>query len=69
VAPRGTPPAVVQRLNREVSSVMERSDIRQAMAGLSFRTLASTPEAFRALIEADHVKWSAVIREAGLRLE
>jgi len=69
VAPRGTPAAVVQRLSREINSVMERDDMREAMARLSFRILASTPDGFRALIEADHVKWSAVIREAGLRLE
>jgi tripartite-type tricarboxylate transporter receptor subunit TctC len=69
VARRDTPAAVVQRLNREITSIMTRSDMVETMARLSFRTLTSTPDEFRALIEADHVKWSAVIREAGLRLE
>ncbi len=69
VAPRGTPAAVVQRLNREVGTILATSEMNAAMARLSFRTLTSTPEAFRALIRDEHTKWSAVIREAGLRLE
>jgi tripartite-type tricarboxylate transporter receptor subunit TctC len=69
VAPRGTPAGVVQRLNREVSAILATSEMTAALARLSFRTLASTPDAFRSLIRDEHAKWSAVIREAGLRLE
>jgi tripartite-type tricarboxylate transporter receptor subunit TctC len=69
VAPRGTPSAVVQRLNREVGTILATSEMDAAMARLSFRTLASTPEAFGRLIQDEHTKWSAVIRDAGLRLE
>jgi tripartite-type tricarboxylate transporter receptor subunit TctC len=69
VAPRGTPAAVVQRLNREIGAILATSEINAAMARLSFRTLTSTPEAFRRLIQDEHTKWSAVIRHAGLRLE
>ena len=69
VAPSGTPAAVVQRLNREVSAIMATSEMHEAMARLSFRTLTSTPESFGRLIQDEHTKWSAVIRDAGLRLE
>lgn len=69
VAPRGTPAAVVQRLNREVGAIVSSSEMSAAMARLSFRTLSSTPEAFGSLIRDEHRKWSAVIRDAGLRLE
>ena len=69
VAPRGTPAAVVQRLNRELGIVLASSEMSALMARLSFRTLNSTPEAFAALIRDEHTKWSAVIRDAGLRLE
>ncbi len=69
VAPRGTPAAVVQRLNREIGVILATSEMSAMMARLSFRTLISTPEAFRELIRDEHTKWSAVIREAGLRLE
>lgn len=69
VAPRGTPAAVVQRLNREVGTILATSEVSAAMARLSFRPMTSTPEAFRTLIRDDNAKWSAVIRDAGLKLE
>lgn len=69
VAPRGTPAAVVKRLSREIGSVLATGEMQALMARLSFRTMASTPEEFRALIQHEHTKWSAVIRDAGLKLE
>jgi len=69
VAPRGTPASVVQRLNREVGTILATTEMSAALARLSFRTLTSTPEVFRALIRDEHAKWSVVIRDAGLRLE
>jgi tripartite-type tricarboxylate transporter receptor subunit TctC len=69
VAPRGTPTAVVQRLNREVGAILAASEMNSSMARLGFRTMTSTPEAFRTLIQDEHRKWSALIRDAGLRLE
>lgn len=69
VAPRGTPAAAVQRINREVESILSTSEMQAAMARLSFRTMTSSPEDFRTLIQREHTKWSAVIRDAGLRLE
>ena len=69
VAPRRTPPAIVQRLNRDLGAIMASTEMGSAMAKLSFRTLSSTPEDFGALIRQEHVKWAAVIRDAGLKLE
>lgn len=69
VAPRGTPTAVVQRLSREIGAVLAAGEMQAAMARLSFRTMASTPEEFRTLIQQEHARWSAVIRDAGLKLE
>lgn len=69
VAPRGTPAAVVQRLNRDIASILAANETQAIMAKLSFRTMSSTPEAFHALIREEHSKWSTVIRDAGLRLE
>jgi tripartite-type tricarboxylate transporter receptor subunit TctC len=69
VAPRGTPTVVVQRLHREVSAILAATEMNASMANLGFRTMTSTPEAFRTLIQDEHRKWSALIRDAGLRLE
>lgn len=69
VAPRGTPAAVVQRLNRDVTNILATGEMQAMLAKLSFRAMASTSDAFRTLIRDEHAKWSAVIRDAGLRLE
>jgi tripartite-type tricarboxylate transporter receptor subunit TctC len=69
VAPRGTPSVAVQRLQREISTILAASEMNAVMARLGFRTMTATPEAFRALIRDEHRKWSALIRDAGLRLE
>ena len=69
VAPAGTPPAIVNRLNRELALILGAAEIGELMARLGFRTMASTPEDFRALIRAEHGKWGALIRSAGLKLD
>lgn len=69
VAPRRTPADIVQRLNRELVTIMSSAEMGSAMAKLSFRPMSSSPEDFAALIRQEHEKWGAVIREANLRLE
>jgi tripartite-type tricarboxylate transporter receptor subunit TctC len=69
VAPRGTPTAIVQRLNREIGAILSAPEMDASMARIGFRTMTSTPEAFRTLIHDEHRKWSVLIRDAGLKLE
>jgi tripartite-type tricarboxylate transporter receptor subunit TctC len=69
VAPSGTPSAVVNRLNRELAAILATPEVASLMARLSFRAMASTPEAFAGLIRDEHLKWAAVIRDAGLKVE
>jgi tripartite-type tricarboxylate transporter receptor subunit TctC len=69
VAPKGTPAAIVQSLNHALEGILASADMRGLMPRLSFRTLISTPQAFRLLIRDEHAKWSSVIRDGGLKLE
>jgi tripartite-type tricarboxylate transporter receptor subunit TctC len=69
VAPRHTPTDIVQRLNRELATIMSSAEVASAMARLSFRPMSSSPQDFAALIRQEHEKWGVVIREANLRLE
>lgn len=69
VAPRGTPAPIVQRLNRELAAILATAEMGSLMGRLSFRTMASTPDAFGNLIREEHKKWAAVIRDAGLKVE
>lgn len=69
VARGGTPTAIVQRLNRELAGILATAEMNSLMARLSFRTMASTSDAFRSFIREEHLKWAAVIRDAGLKIE
>jgi tripartite-type tricarboxylate transporter receptor subunit TctC len=69
VARAGTPRPVVERLNREIGRALASADMQQLMGRLSFRTLSATPEEFGRLIRDEHEKWSAVIRDAKLKLD
>lgn len=69
VAPHGTPAAIILRLNKTLVSIMTAPEMQTLMAMLGFRTLSSTPEEFQARIRGDHALWSAIIREAAIRLD
>jgi tripartite-type tricarboxylate transporter receptor subunit TctC len=69
VAPKGTSPEIVSRLNRELRLVLQSDGMQELLATYSFRSLDATPDEFAKLIRADHAKWGPIIREAGIRLD
>jgi tripartite-type tricarboxylate transporter receptor subunit TctC len=69
VAPARTPPDIVERLNREVTGVLQNPDLRRRLETLSFVTVTGSPAQFRALIRDEHARWGTVIRGAGLKLD
>jgi tripartite-type tricarboxylate transporter receptor subunit TctC len=69
LAPRGTPRAVVERLNREVNAIVRQPDVNERIAGLASVPLSITPEAFATMIARDVNKWTAAIRQAGIVAE
>jgi tripartite-type tricarboxylate transporter receptor subunit TctC len=68
-APAGTPPAVVQRLNREVNEVLKTSEMKATLAKLGFEPKVSTPEEFAAFFAAELKKWPPLLRAAGLKAQ
>jgi tripartite-type tricarboxylate transporter receptor subunit TctC len=69
VAPAHTPVEIVERLNREITGVLQDADLQRRLEALSFVTVTGSPAEFRALIRDEHVRWGAVIKEAGLKLD
>lgn len=67
-APRGTPRAVVARLNKEIANALQLPDVREAFVRSGTDPVASTPEAFGAFVQAEVVKWGKVIRDIGLKV-
>ena len=66
VAPAGTPRAVIDRLNREVTVVLLTQDVVTRIRELGHDTVTSTPEQFGALIRSENAKWAKVVKEIGV---
>ena len=68
VAPAGTPTAVVNRLNAEITAALNDEKIRDSMRNLGVEPAPSKPEAFDAYIRSETRKWSRVIEQANIKI-
>ena len=69
MGPAGMPPAVVQRLNTEVSRILNLPEVRSQLASTGFEAAPNTPEEFANLIKADIVKLGRIVAASGARLD
>ena len=63
-APAGTPPAVVERLNKEIQAIVAMPDVKQKLLDLGVEARGSTPEALDQLLVAEIDKWKQVVARA-----
>lgn len=68
-APRGTPPAVVARLHREVAEILGSPDIAKIFAAQGVDPAPSSPQELAAYMRSETARWRKVISAAGIRLE
>jgi tripartite-type tricarboxylate transporter receptor subunit TctC len=67
VAPTGTPTAVVERLNREISKVLQSPELRtQALQSGIGISDPQSPAATAAFIKAEQERWKALVQELGI---
>ncbi|MBR1214218.1 tripartite tricarboxylate transporter substrate binding protein [Bradyrhizobium sp. JYMT SZCCT0180] len=67
LAPKGTPPAIVKRLNKAVLETLADPETRAALeTAIGGDVQGSTPEEMRALIQSQIVKWADVIKTANI---
>ncbi len=69
VAPAGTPPTIIQRLNHEARKATADPATRQKLAELGIDPLDSTPEEMASLMRAERAKWTAVITKGNIKPE
>jgi tripartite-type tricarboxylate transporter receptor subunit TctC len=69
VAPAGTPPEAIAKLNAALNNALADSDIRQRFGADGTETLPGTPEAYAADIASEQAKWGAIITKAGVKAE
>jgi tripartite-type tricarboxylate transporter receptor subunit TctC len=68
-APAKTPPAIVERLNREINNVLARADIREKFLNVGMELVGGTPAQFDQVIKTDTERMSKVIKAARIRAE
>ena len=69
MAPAGTPPEIVTRLNAEAAKALQAPEVREKLAALGFEIQSSTPQEFATLLKSETEKWAKVIKASGARAE
>lgn len=66
-APAGTPPAVLERLWRDFTAVLNTDKMRSTLASQGGPVIASTPAEFTHLIRNEIVRWKKVVDQSGAK--
>ncbi len=69
VAPTGTPPPIIARLNAELNRTLTDPGVIQRLTDQGVEATPGTPAALRELVVAETARWSKVIRSAGITAE
>jgi tripartite-type tricarboxylate transporter receptor subunit TctC len=65
-APAGTPPAIIERLNREINAALVSPELRTPLEALGIEVLGTTPEQFSAYIRSEIETWRQIIRKGNI---
>ena len=69
IAPKGTPPAIVNRLNAEVTKIVARPDVQAEWGKQGAVAMTMSPDAFERYVAADIVKWERIVKLSGARAD
>jgi tripartite-type tricarboxylate transporter receptor subunit TctC len=69
LAPKGTPPAIVERLNREVAAVLGEDAVKRYMANAGIEIVGSTSADFGTFYRAERDLWAKVIHDTGAHVD
>jgi tripartite-type tricarboxylate transporter receptor subunit TctC len=69
LAPAGTPPEIIARLNKELRALVASPDVRERIAADGGDPLPSSPAQYAADIDREEAKWSVLIKKLNLKVE
>ena len=69
VAPRGTPPAIVKRLNEEIAAGFKQTDVVERLRKQSIEPVAGTPEQLAAFMKSELERYRKLVKTIGMKLE
>ena len=67
LAPAGTPPAIIKKLNTEIVKALRSPEISARLSEEGADLIAGSPEAFDAFLKSETAKWGKVIKAAGIQ--
>jgi tripartite-type tricarboxylate transporter receptor subunit TctC len=68
-APKGTPPEIIERLNKEINAALADPKVKARLAELGGMLIPGTPADFGKLVAGETDKWAKVIKTGGVSLE
>jgi tripartite-type tricarboxylate transporter receptor subunit TctC len=69
VAPAGTPPERIARIQSAVAQAFAKPDVRARIAGLGAEPVADTPAEFASLLKTESARWQKLAREANIHAD
>ncbi|WPB59438.1 tripartite tricarboxylate transporter substrate binding protein [Xylophilus sp. GOD-11R] len=69
LAPAGTPPAVIKRIDDALLKVMASTDLKKKIMEQGGQPVGETPEQFAAFIRTETTKWAKVVKESGASVD
>jgi tripartite-type tricarboxylate transporter receptor subunit TctC len=69
IAPARTPPAILARLQGEISQIVQSEDMKQKLQAQLMEPVGGTSAEFRATLQADLARWQPVIKKNNITLD
>jgi tripartite-type tricarboxylate transporter receptor subunit TctC len=69
LAPAGTPPELVQKIQRDSARVLSDTQTRERLTQMGVDLILNTPEEFRTYLNAEIARYTKIIKSAGLKAE
>ncbi|AEI78533.1 hypothetical protein D9M68_88240 [compost metagenome] len=69
LAPAGTPPDVIHRIQQEVAKALNAPAVRERLQAQGAEPVGNTPEQFAAFIRAETAKWAKVVKDSGAKVD
>ena len=69
LAPAGTPPAIIAKINAEVAAWLASPEGKEKLASIGANRAGGSPEDFARHIQAETAKWAKVVKESGAKVD
>jgi tripartite-type tricarboxylate transporter receptor subunit TctC len=69
LAPAGTPPEIINKLNGAIRESLVSSDLQASFSKLGYLPKVTTPQQFAAFLTVEMQKWPPIVKAAGLKAD